>query len=130
MKKNFFANVDGDKIFFYSIQLDSNGVPIDPNMIDKDYALSKNPTVINITELNYFPAKYSVWDGTSFVPPSGEEHKPACSVPCVDGCESIAFLVNNVYYGGIGYCIGVSNNDMLIAALSSSPEITFSIVEE
>lgn len=128
MKKEFFANIDGDKIFFFSIELDSDMLPLDSRMIDKDYALSNNPTVLNITELNYFPARKSVWNGLSFVPPTGEEHKPACTAPCINGCESIAFLVDNVYYGGIGYCVGISNNDMVIAALSSSPEITFEIV--
>lgn len=130
MKKDFFANIDGDKINFLSIELDANGSPIDSLQNDKDYALSNNPTVLNITGLNYFPARRSVWDGESFTPPEGQEHKPPCNPVdlCIDGCETIAFIVNNVYYGGIGYCVGVATNDMLIAALSSSPEITFEIV--
>lgn len=130
MKKEFFANIDGDSIHFLSIDVDSDGNSINHLLDDKCYALSNNPTVLNITSLNYFPARKSVWDGSSFIPPTGEEHKPACTAPCQEGCESIAFLVEDVYYGGIGYCIGVSNNDMLIAALSSSPEITFKITEE
>jgi hypothetical protein len=129
MKKEFFANIDGDKIPFFSIDVDSDGAPTDSRMIDKDYALSNSPTVLNITTLSYFPARRSVWDGESFTPPSGEEHKPACRA-CENGCETIAFLVDNVYYGGIGYCAGVATNDMIIAALSSSPEITFELSEE
>jgi len=129
MRKDFFANSDGDEIFFFSIELDSDMEPLDSRMIDKNYALSNNPTILNITELNYFPAKMSVWNGLSFTPPTGEEHRPACSSPCENGCETIAFLVDNVYYGGVGLCVGVSNNDLRIAALSSDPEITFKIVE-
>ena len=129
MKKDFFANIDGDKILFFSMEVNADGSLVDPRMEDKDYGLSNNPTVLNITYLNYFPARKSVWDGESFTPPSGEEHKPACRA-CENGCETIAFLVDNVYYGGIGYCAGVATNDMLIAALSSSPEITFELLEE
>ena len=125
MRKEFFANIDGDSIHFLSIDVNSDGTSIDPLQNDKCYALSNSPTLLNITHLNYFPARKSVWNGSSFVHPDGIEHKPACTAPCVEGCESIAFLVDNVYYGGIGYCIGVSNNDQRIAALSSSPEITF-----
>ena len=130
MKKEFFANIDGDKLSFFSINVNSDGSLVDPIMEDKDYALSNNPTVLNITNLGYFPARKSVWNGESFTPPNGQEHKPACSGNCGNGCETIAFLVDDVYYGGIGYCIGVATNDMLIAALSSSPEITFELVEE
>jgi len=130
MRKEFFANIDGDSIHFLSIDVNSDGTSIDPLQEDKCYALSNNPTALNITHLNYFPARKSIWDGSSFIAPEGKEHKPACNPLdlCVDGCESIAFIVNNVYYGGVGYCVGVATNDMLIAALSSNPEITFEIV--
>ena len=128
MKKDFFANIDGDKIHFFSIEVNADGTSIDPSQEDKCYALSNNPTVLNITNLNYFPYRKSIWNGSSFITPNNESHKPPCASPCENGCETIAFLVDNVYYGGIGYCVGVSNNDMLIAALSSSPEITFEIV--
>lgn len=130
MRKDFFANVDGDKIKFFSLELNDDGTIVDSLQDDKDYALSNSPTVLNITHLNYFPARRSVWDGESFTPPEGQEHKPSCNPVdlCIEGCETIAFIVNNVYYGGIGYCVGVATNDMLIAALSSSPEITFEIV--
>jgi hypothetical protein len=129
VKKEFFANIDGDKLSFFVINLNADGSLVDPIMEDKDYALSNSPTVLNITNLGYFPARKSIWDGESFTSPSGQEHKPACGA-CKNGCETIAFLVDNVYYGGIGYCVGVATNDMLIAALSSRPEITFELLEE
>jgi len=130
MKKEFFANVDGDKLSFFSIELDSDKNVIEPFMKDKDYALSNSPTVLNITSLGYLPAKKSAWDGESFTPPSGEEHLPACPGDCENGCETIAFLVDNVYHWGTSYCVGIDSTEMLIAALSSSPEITFTITEE
>lgn len=128
MKKEFFANIDGDKLSFFTINVNDDGSLVDPSMEDKDYALSNNPTVLNITNLGYFPARKSIWDGESFTPPIGQEHKSACSAGCQNGCETIAFLIDDVYYGGIGYCVGVGTNDMLIAALSSSPEITFELL--
>lgn len=132
MIKKFFANVDGDKIFFYSIEVDSEGTPVDSAQVDKDYVLSNNPVALNITHLNYFPARRSIWNGEFFIPPNDQEHGLACNPVnlCVDGCESIAFLIDNVYYGGVGYCVNVSSNDMLIAALSSNPVITFEVLGE
>lgn len=131
MKKNFFANIDGDSIHFFSIDVNPDGTSIDPLQNDKCYALSNSPTVLNITNLNYFPAKKSVWDGSSFTPPEGQDHKPPCNPIdlCLDGCQSIAFILDNVYYGGIGYCVGVADNDRIIAALSSNPVITFEVLE-
>jgi hypothetical protein len=130
MKKEFFANIDGDKLSFFTLELNADGSLIDLTAEDKDYALSNNPTVLNITNLGYFPARRSTWDGESFTPPEGQNHRPACSASCENGCETIAFLVDDIYYGGTGYCVGVATNDMLIAALSSSPEITFELLEE
>ena len=129
MKKEFFANIDGDKIPFFSIEIDADGNVVDPKMEDKDYVLSSRPTVLNITSLGYFPARNSIWDGESFTTSDGQEHIPACSGACENGCETIAFLVDNVYHWGTSYCVGVGSADMLIAALSSSPEITFKITE-
>ena len=130
MIKNFFANLDGDKIHFLSIDINPDETPVDSAHIDKCYVLSNSPTAVNITHLNYFPARRSIWDGESFTAPESQEHKPPCNPVdlCIDGCETIAFILDNVYYGGIGYCSGVATNDMLIAALSSNPEITFEIV--
>ena len=130
MIKNFFANLDGDKIPFFSIEVNSDGSALDPLLDDKCYVLSNNPTALNISHLNYFPARRSIWDGESFAHPEGQEHKPPCNPVdlCLDGCQSIAFILDNVYYGGMGYCVGVADNDMIIAALSSNPIITFEIL--
>jgi hypothetical protein len=132
MIKNFFANIDGDKIHFLSIEVNHDGNPVDSIHDDKCYALSNSPTCLNITHLNYFPARRSIWDGSSFIAPEGQEHKSPCNPTdlCLDGCESIAFMINNIYYGGIGLCVGVATNDMLIAALSSNPIVTFELLEE
>jgi len=126
--KNFYLNLDGDKIIFYSIELDDSGLPLD-SKIDKDYALSNNPEILDITHLNYIPAKLSVWNGSEFIAPEGEEHRLACGVVCTNGCVSFAFLKDNVYYGMNGYCVGFGDNDMRIAALSSNPTITYEVAE-
>jgi len=128
-RKNFYLNVEDDKIIFYSIELKDDGSVLDDNKHNKDYALSNSPEILNITHLNYVPAKLSVWDGSEFIAPEGLEHRLPCIRDCIDGCISFAFLKNNTYYGMNGYCIGVAHNDMLIAALSSNPTITFEIVE-
>jgi len=126
--KNFYLNLDEDKIFFYTIELNDAGLPLDFR-INKDYALSNNPEILDITHLNYLPAKLSVWNGSDFIAPEGEEHKPSFVKECANGGASFAFLKDNVYYGVNGYCIGSAYNDIVIAALSSNPTITFEIEE-
>jgi len=126
--KNFYMNLDGDKILFYSIEIDDAGLPLN-SKIGKDYALSNNPEILDITHLNYTPAKLSVWNGSEFIAPEGEEHRLPCGDVCTNGCVSFAFLKDNVYYGMNGYCVGVGENDMRIAALSSNPTITYEVAE-
>ena len=125
--KNYYLNVENDKILFLRIALeDDESIP--ENFVNKDYALSNDPQILDITHLNYVPAKLSVWNGSEFIAPEGQEHRPPCGPNCSDGCVTFAFLKDNTYYGMNGYCIGVANNDMLIAALSSNPVITYDVV--
>jgi hypothetical protein len=126
--KNFYLNIDDEKIKFFSIPIDDDN-SIAENLVHKDYVLSNNPQILDITHLNYVPAKLSVWNGSEFIAPEGQEHRPACGDACVNGCVSFAFLKDNTYYGMNGYCVGIGHNDMLIAALSSSPTITSEVGE-
>jgi hypothetical protein len=126
--KNFYMNLDGDKVLFSTIELDDAGLPAE-NLINRDYVLSNNPVMLDITHLNYVPAKLSVWNGSEFIAPEGQEHRPPCGGHCSQGCVTFAFLKENIYYGMNGYCIGSAHNDMLIAALSSNPTITYEVVE-
>jgi hypothetical protein len=125
--KNFYLNLEGDKIPLLSLGIEEDGSIVE-GYADKDYVLSNNPQILDITHLNYLPAKKSFWNGSEFIAPEGEEHRLPCGDLCADGCTSFAFLKDNIYYGLNGYCIGVGNNNMLIAALSSNPTITFEIV--
>ena len=126
--KSFYLNVDDEKIVFLQVELQDDGSPQE-NFINKDYALTNNPQILDITHLNYVPAKLSVWNGSEFIAPEGQEHRPACGDACVNGCVSFAFLKDNTYYGMNGYCVGIGHNDMLIAALSSDPTITYEVSE-
>jgi hypothetical protein len=124
--KYFFANVDEDAINFYSLSVDDNNQVILENKIDKDYCLSNNPTVLDITHLNYIPPKNSVWNGSEFIASKDQEFKSICGEDvCQEGCVVFAFLLDNVYYGSNSYCLNVANNNMIIAALSSNPTITY-----
>jgi len=126
--KNYYLNVDNDKIWYLSIELeDDDSIP--ENFINKDYALSNDPQILDITHLNYTPAKLSVWNGSDFIAPEGEEHRPPSGQECENGCVSFAFLKDNVYYGMTSYCLGPEPNDVSIAALSSNPVITFEVEE-
>lgn len=126
--KTYYLNLDNEKILLLQVVLEDDG-SVPENFINKDYALTNNPQILDITHLNYVPAKLSVWNGSEFIAPNGEEHRLPCGGACSDGCVSFAFLVDNIYYGMNGYCIGVGYNDILIAALSSNPTITFEVAE-
>jgi hypothetical protein len=126
--KNFYMNLDGDRVLFFTLELDDAGLPAE-SQVNKDYVLSNNPVILDITHLNYVPAKLSVWNGSEFIAPEGQAHRFPCGGHCSQGCVSFAFLKDNVYYGMNGYCVGVGDNDMRIAALSSNPTITYEVAE-
>ena len=126
--KNFYLNVDDDKVLFEKIVLEEDG-SIPERLINKDYTLSNNPELLNISHLNYGPAMLSIWNGTDFIAPEGEDHKPACGASCENGCVTFAFLRNNIFNGMKGLCIGMGNNDMIIAAILSNPTITYDIID-
>jgi hypothetical protein len=129
--KQFYLNIGNDQIPFTSIPL-KNDNSIEEGWEIKDYAFSNNPEILNTTHLNYIPFKYSTWNGTEFIAPEGETHKiQTCQneEKCKDGCVTFAFLINNVSHNVIAFCVNELDNDMIIAALSSNPTISFEIID-
>lgn len=124
--KKFYLNLDGDVLPFYEIMLDENN-NIPEGRIKKDYALSNNPTIIDISNLSYTPHPDSVWNGNDFIS-ENTEIRPPCSLSCLSGCASFAFVINNIYHGMNGYCLGIGS-DAIIAALQSNPTITYEVVD-
>jgi len=126
-RKNYYLNIEDETILFAFIDLTEDG-SIPDYHINKDNALSNDPEILDITHLNYTPAKLSVWNGTEFISPNGEPHRKACGEGCENGCITFAFLKDNIFYGSNGYCVGVHINDMIIAGLQSNPKITYEII--
>jgi hypothetical protein len=127
--KKFYLNIEDEQIFFEFVPLEDDG-SIQEQWINKDFILSNNPEIINITHLNYVPVRLSIWNGTDFIAPEGKTHSlQDCKDKCSNGCVSFALVKDGISYGTNGYCVGSNNNDMMIAALSSNPTITYEIVE-
>lgn len=124
--KKFYLNIDEDSVLFFQLPLDNND-QVEEKMQKKDYALSNNPTIIDITHLNYTPNKDSVWNGVNFVSENSEV-RPACKESCLNGCATFAFVIDNVYHGMNGYCVN-AENEGIIAAFQSNPTITYLIEE-
>jgi len=127
--KNFYLNIEGEKIFYTSVPLEDDG-SIQERWINKDFILSNSPEIIDISHLDYAVSRYSVWNGTDFIAREGENNLPQnCKIGCVAGCVTFAFVKENICYATSSLCIGIGENDMMIAALSSNPTITYEIVE-
>ena len=122
-KRDFYLNIEEDKIFFSSINFDDVAMTTeDPLLSTMFNALSLNPTVIDVSNLDYMPRVGDVWNGNDFIGEEGVVHKTQprpeeanCSFSfCIDGGHSFY----SIYFGDL-------NSNMIIAALQSNPTITF-----
>lgn len=94
-----------------------------PRLLNIDYVLLNNPTFIEITNLGYTPAKYSVWNGVDFE--STEEHKISMlPEKKPETYRVIAVLSDNVYYWGFSRSVSTSSYvSDYIDFLLTNPEI-------
>lgn len=123
MKRNFYLNIDEDKILLNSIEFDSETMTsIDPLLSNMFETLSLSPVVIDISNLEYRPVVGDVWDGSNFKNDNGISVGEKLDI--TEGNTSFSFLVNNVH-SHYWIFVGNSDSNMLIAALQSNPEITF-----
>lgn len=124
--KQFYLNIDEDKLTFMTIPLNDN-LEAEGEYVRKDFKLSNNPKIIEISHLNYTPNHNSVWDGENFIS-DDENIRPACGTLCENGCASFAYVIDNTYYGMTSFCLGIGN-DAIVYALRSNPTITHEILE-
>jgi hypothetical protein len=131
MQKKYGIKIDDDTIDFLSVSFDSETqLPKDNEALGLFNILSNTTQVLNISNLDYLPENGSVWDGESF---SQEREVSINSIVSIsgnssaeithEGFERFAFLNNNTLVGIFYYNKSKTSNEMLIAALSSSPEI-------
>lgn len=131
MNKKYGIKIDEDTIDFLSISFDSEtNLPKDSDGFGLFNILSNTTKVLNISDLDYIPETQSTWDGQSF---SQRRELSIDSTVSVSGNTSaevshngfnrFAFLNNNQLLGIFYYSKENTQNDMIVAALSSSPEI-------
>jgi hypothetical protein len=126
--RNFYLNIDEDKIFFESIRFneDSN-IPEEEFQLSLFDCLSMSPSVIDISKIGYLPKIGDVWNGTDFVGESGISTKEQPFM--AEKHYSFSFLVDNAHRLFLSYP-GDEESNMKIAALKSNPTITFEDVND
>ena len=131
MNKKYGIKIDEDTIDFLSISFDSEtNLPKDSDGLGLFNILSNTTQVLNISNLDYIPETQSTWDGESF---SQRREISVDSTVSISGNTSaevshngfnrFAFLNNDQLLGIFYYSKENAQNDMIVAALSSSPEI-------
>lgn len=117
----FKLKVEDETVDFIYIETDSEtGLPTKDLDILVFNALSSNPSIVEITDLEYNPEEDSVWNGTDFVDSENREPRPLARKD--DGFKKFAVVVDNKYkfFQGIA---DKPENGLIIAILSSNPEV-------
>ncbi len=116
----FALKINEDIINFINIPVNENGLPENSHEVELFQVLNSDPSVIDISNLVYNPYLDSEWNGKDFVDSENREQILIPSNLLQD--KRFAFVVNNKYklfYGAKD----TEANEMLIAALSSNPQI-------
>jgi len=117
----FKLKIGSDAVNFINIETDDKTLlPIHESDTAFFNVLSSNPSIIEITNLSYNPQPDSVWNGTDFIDPKNIEVRPLAKSS--DGFKKFAFVVDNKYKLFYGI-LDDSKNEMIIAMLSSNPEV-------
>jgi hypothetical protein len=122
--KTFSLLIGEDKIPFFAIDVDENGEAVEESQSKKLYAFKNSARIIDTSNLGYLPAYDSIYDeeSGSFALPEGlVNHRSEYVLE--DGVKVFSYIVNNVYYGSSFIRSGTEKMDMLIAAMSSNPQI-------
>lgn len=117
----FKLKVEDEIVNFIYIETDAEtGLPTKDLDLLVFNALSSNPSIIEITDLEYNPEEDSVWNGTDFV--DSEDRVPRPLARKDDGFKKFAIVVDNKYkfFQGIA---DTPENGLKIAVLSSNPEV-------
>jgi hypothetical protein len=121
----FKLKIGSDVINFINIETTGDKTLLPVYESDKAFlnVLLSNPSIIEITNLSYNPQEDSVWNGTDFIDLENREVRPLAK--SADGFKKFAFVVENKYKLFYGI-LDDPKNEMIIAMLSSNPEVIFS----
>jgi hypothetical protein len=116
----FALKINEDVVNFIKIPVDNSGVPLRSHDIEFFDVLKSNPSVIEITDLQYNPYLDSEWDGENFI--DSQNREPLVMPENLAQDKKFAFVVDNKYKLFYGV-VNSPNNEMIIAALSSNPQV-------
>jgi hypothetical protein len=126
--RNFYLNVEEDKILFQSIRFDKKKKTALESMESTMFeSLSLSPSVVDVSSLPYMPMVGDIWNGEDFVGENGisEKQQPATEVES----SSFSFIVENTHSFYCSYP-GNEESSLIIAALKSNPTISYEDVNE
>lgn len=116
----FILKIDEDNLNFLSIETDENNLLVNEHEAVLFEVLSSDPEIVDITTLSYNPYPDSEWNGTDFIDTLGREQLDMPPAKSPD--RKFAFIVDGKYKFFYGL-IDSTENEILIAALSSSPKV-------
>jgi hypothetical protein len=126
--RNFYLNVEEDKILFQSIKFNKTTKTALESMESTMFeSLSLSPSVIDVSLLTYMPMVGDIWNGEDFVGENGisEKQQPATEVES----SSFSFVIDNVHSFYCAYP-GTETSSLMVAALKSNPTISYEDVND
>lgn len=120
-QKDFYIQLGDDRVHLHRINVDAEtGVAEIEAEENMNIILSANPSVIDVTHLEYVPFIDTVWDGEHFIDDQGRDRYP--TRPNIENPKRFSFTVDNKHKL---YMVLADTEDhaMKIAALSSDPVI-------
>lgn len=120
-QKDFYLQIGDDKVHFHRIEVDPE---TDTAVIAEEQNLnsifSSNPTILDVSHLDYVPFIDTVWDGENFIDDQGRDRYPVKEN--VENPKRFSFIVDNKHKL---YMVMAENenNAMKIAAFLSNPVV-------
>lgn len=126
MKKIYKIIVDQDEIPFIKINVNEGGKAIDDNSIFFERIFEDYKIILNISNIDYTPKLYSIWDGEKFL----EKDLSRTPYDPANRSHRFAFIdQDNRYLGDLSYDSTNEEDEKMIAIFSSNPQILVDRIE-
>ena len=129
-EKHYYFKIDDDEIYFSKIMLDKDRNPVS-GFEGREYGFENNPTILDVTHLNYIPIKGSVWDGECFKLDGIDNTNldtQEVRLTCPE-YSTLAFLLNDKLFSCMSWCADAPTYDAIMAASKSNPQIIYKEIE-
>jgi hypothetical protein len=126
MKKCYKIIVDQDEISFIRINVNEDGKAIDDSSIFFERIFEDYEAILNISDIDYTPKLYSIWDGEKFL------EKDLLRTPYYPAGRDYRFAFidkDNRYLGDLSYDNTNEEDEKMIAIFLSNPQILVDRIE-